>query len=152
MQMSRAIARLAAATGLALGLMACSPIYRDHGFAPSEAELSEILVGIDTRDSVAERVGPPALEGLMREEAWYYTASRWKTVGAFKPKEEERQVVAISFDARGVVSNIETFGLEGGQVVVLNRRVSDDNIKGVTFLRQLLGNIGNFNAGDVVDN
>jgi hypothetical protein len=34
---------------------------------------------------------------------------------------------------------------------VISRRVTDSNIKGVGFLRQLLGNIGNFNAGQFLD-
>ena len=41
-----------------------------------------------------------------------------------------------------MVSNIETFGLEKGQVVPLTRRVSDSAVTDKSFLRQLLGNIG----------
>jgi len=47
-----------------------------------------------------------------------------------------------------VVRNIERFGLERGQVVTLSRRVTDDNIADTTFIRQLMGNLGRFNAGD----
>ena len=35
----------------------------------------------------------------------------------------ERQVVAISFNESGTVTNVERFGLERGQIVVLSRRV-----------------------------
>jgi hypothetical protein len=46
-----------------------------------------------------------------------------------------------------VVTGVERFGLEDGQVVSLSRRVTDDNIRDTTFVRQLLGAIGNINAG-----
>ena len=55
--------------------------------------------------------------------------------------------MAISFDGRGRVENIERFGLENGNVVVLSRRVTESNIKGVSFLRQLFRNIGNIDPG-----
>ena len=64
----------------------------------------------------------------MRDEAWYYVSSNFITRGARAREEFFRQVVAISFDEDGVVKNIERFGLEDGMVVVLNRRVTDDNI------------------------
>lgn len=138
-------ASLVAALGVS---MACTPLYRNHGYAPSDGELAEVLVGIDTRDTVADVIGPPAAGGILQESGFYYVQSRFRTVGPFKPTEIDRQVVAITFDAEGVVANVERFGLEAGRVVTLNRRVTDDNLRDTTFIRQLMGNIGNFDAGD----
>ena len=56
-----------------------------------------------------------------------------------------------SFDEVGVVTNIETFGLERGRIVRLNRRVTTPNTQGVGFLRQAFGNLGRLNLGDLVD-
>lgn len=142
--------RLALVAVVAAALAACSPIYRNHGYAPTDAELEEIAVGVDTRETVAEVVGSPQASGVVNDDAWYYVASEWKTVGARAPEIIDRQVVAISFDAGGRVSNIERFGLEDGRVIALNRRVTDDNIKGISFIRQLLGNIGNFSAEELL--
>ena len=36
-------------------------------------------------------------------------------------------------------------------VVALSRRVTDSNVRGVSFLRQLLGNLGRFRAEDLLD-
>lgn len=123
-------------------IAACSPIYRNHGYIPTDEELSFIKVGKDTRDSVANIIGRPSASGLLNDVGWYYVSSRWKNYGAFAPKEELRQVVAITFTEAGVVENIERFGLEKGEVVALSRRVTTDNIKGASLLRQLFGNIG----------
>jgi outer membrane protein assembly factor BamE (lipoprotein component of BamABCDE complex) len=123
-------------------IAACSPIYRNHGYIPTDEELSFIKVGKDTRESVANLIGRPSASGLLNDLGWYYVSSRWKNYGAFAPKEEQRQVVAITFTEAGVVENIERFGLEKGQIVPLSRRVTTDNIKGASLLRQLFGNIG----------
>lgn len=140
------------ATGLLAGaLAACTPIYRNHGYAPGQDDLEQIVVGVDTRESVAELVGSPQASGVVQDDAWYYVSSQRKTVGYRAPEEIGRDVVAISFKSDGTVANIERFGLQDGRVIALNRRVTDDNIKGVSFIRQLMGNIGRFNAEDVID-
>ncbi|MBK5932803.1 Beta-barrel assembly machine subunit BamE [Rhodovulum imhoffii] len=145
------IGKLAIAGILAAALAGCSPIYRKHGYAPSEEDLSEIVVGVDTRDTVAGVIGPPAASGVQNDGAWYYVSSNWRTVGYRAPEETDRQVVAISFDGTGTVRNIERFGLKDGRVIALNRRVTDENVQGISFLRQLLGNIGQFTTDQIVD-
>jgi hypothetical protein len=49
-----------------------------------------------------------------------------------------------------VVENIARFGLEDGKVVEISRRVTETNIKGIGLIRQLLGNIGQIRASDVL--
>ncbi|WP_460273643.1 outer membrane protein assembly factor BamE [Celeribacter sp. ULVN23_4] len=131
---------------LALSLSACVAQFRNHGYVPTEDQLSQVIVGVDTKDTVADVIGAPGVEGIRDTSGWYYVRSQFRHLGAMEPKEVDRQVVAISFDSKNVVSNIERFGLEQGHVVALERRVTDDNIKGVTFLQQLFGGIGNISA------
>ncbi|SFP20503.1 outer membrane protein assembly factor BamE [Tranquillimonas alkanivorans] len=142
--------RLAAILAVGLAAAACSPIYRNHGYVPTDRDLADLSVGIDTRDTVAAAVGRPSAAGLLKESGWYYVQSRWRHYGAFEPREIDRQVVAISFNDGGVITNIERFGLEEGRVVPLSRRVTDSNIAGISFLRQLFGSVGNFTADQLL--
>ncbi len=130
-------------------LAACTALYQNHGYVPRDDELAKVVVGTSTRDDVAKAVGRPSSTGLLTGGAWYYVGSRFRYYGPREPEEIDRQVVAISFDEGGTVENVERFGREKGQVVVLSRRVTDSNIKGLGFLRQLLGNIGNVSAGQL---
>ncbi|AVO39537.1 outer membrane protein assembly factor BamE [Pukyongiella litopenaei] len=137
--------------GVALFAVAsCSSVYRNHGHVPSEAELSEIKVGVDTRDTVAESIGTPSVSGVLDSGNYYYVATRFRHYGPREPEIVDRQLVAISFDSRGVVRNIERYGLRDGQFVPLQRRVTDSGVQDKTFLRQLLGNLGRFNPGTVL--
>jgi outer membrane protein assembly factor BamE (lipoprotein component of BamABCDE complex) len=129
---------------------ACQPIYRNHGYAPTDAELAAVTVGKDTRDSVAAAVGRPSASGLLNDDQWFYVQSRYRQRGPQAPLEIERQVVVISFTEAGTVSNIERFGLEDGQVVALSRRVTETNIQGVTLIGQLLGNLGRVRADQLL--
>ena len=133
-------------------LAACTALYQNHGYIPRDVDLEQVIVGESTREDVAKAVGRPSSTGLLTGGAWYYVGSRFRHYGPREPQEIDRQVVAISFDEGGTVENVERFGLEKGQVVVLSRRVTDSNIKGLGFLRQLLGNIGNVSAGQIFQN
>ncbi|WP_417250725.1 outer membrane protein assembly factor BamE [Celeribacter sp.] len=142
--------RVALALIAGIVLSACVSQARYHGYVPSDETLAEITVGEDTRESVAEIAGRPGTEGLLASSGWYYVRSEFRHLGAFAPKEVDRQVVAISFDDAGVVSNVERFGLEGGNVVALSRRVTTSNTRGITFLQQLFGNLGRLDTATLL--
>lgn len=125
-------------------LGACAPQFRNHGFVPSEEDLAEIVVGIDTKASVDETVGTPSATGVLNDDGYYYVRSRTRTFGPRAPQVIDRQLVVIDFSDTGVVTNIQRFGLEDGRAVLLSRRVTDSPTKGKGLIRQLLGNIGNF--------
>ena len=120
-------------------VVSCAPVFTYHGFVPTEDDLDEIEVGLDTRSTVASIIGKPGASGLLEESGWYYVRSEFEHAPIRGPQEIDRQVVAISFDDDNVVQNVERFGLERGEVVVLERRVTDSNIEGVSFLGQLFG-------------
>ena len=125
---------------------ACAPVFRNTGYVPTEDELALLVIGSDSRETVGATIGRPGTAGLLNDVGWYYVQSRWRHYGALPPKEEDRQVVAITFSEKGVVENVERFGLEKGRIVALSRRVTDTNIKGISVLQQLIGNIGQVNT------
>ncbi len=132
-------------------LASCAAVYQNHGYVPTDEELALIEVGRDNRETVEATLGRPSGQGLLNDVGWFYVQSRWRHFGAMQPKEIDRQVVSITFTEDGVVENIERFGLEKGQVVAISRRVTDSNIKGMSFLKQLLGNIGRLRADQFID-
>ena len=125
---------------------ACARLQDDHGYVPEASALQSIVVGRDTKPIVSLTLGQPGTRGIVDDLGWYYVRSEFERFLWRAPVEVDRQVVAITFDEAGVVQNVERFGLEEGRVVALNRRVTDANTQGIGFLRQLFGNIGNFDA------
>ncbi|MBC7132825.1 MAG: outer membrane protein assembly factor BamE [Roseovarius sp.] len=131
-----------------LGVASCAPTYRNHGYIPPEEDLANLIVGVDTRATVDDLIGAPALSGISGEGDYYYVRSRKRTWGMLRPREVEREVLAISFNDDDTIANIERFGLEDGQIVPLARRVTDNSVVKTGFLRQLLDNIGALNPAD----
>ncbi len=130
---------------------ACSAVDRKHGYVPSEDELADIVPGIDDKDSVAQTVGIPSASGVLNDSGFYYVSSVIRRRGGLEPKTISRELVAINFSEAGTVTGIQRFGLEDGKVIPLQRRVTSSSIEDKTFLRQLLGNLGNFGPGNFID-
>ncbi len=133
--------------GVLMLVAACSTIYRNHGYVPTDEDLAQIAVGVDTRETVNEKIGRPSASGLLNDVGWFYVQSRWAYRGAFEPREIDRQVVSITFSQNGRVENVERFGLERGKVVPLSRRVTETNVKGLSLIQQLLGSFGRIAPG-----
>ncbi len=136
--------------GLAVvSLAACVERIRAHGYVPDEEDLTQITVGVDTRDTVNDVLGAPSTSGVADSSGYYYVRSSFRHFGPLAPRVVEREIVAITFDDSGVVQNIERYGLEDGRAVVLSRRVTDIESSNTGILRQLLRNIGNFGPSNL---
>lgn len=133
-------------------VMGCSATYRNHGYVPPEEDLQNLVVGVDTRATVDDVVGPPSLSGVQADGNYYYVRSRVREYGMYRPQVVERRVLAISFNDNDTIANIEEFGLEDGQVVPLARRVTDSSVVSNGFIRQILSNIGNINPASAFGN
>ena len=130
---------------LVVVMAACSPIMRFHGYAPTDQELQAVNVG-DTREQVTQAIGQPGIGGVMEGSGWFYVQSDWRHAQWRAPVETDRQLVAITFDARDRVANIERFGLEDGQVVAISRRITDTGPR-PSVLSQVFRVLGQFTAG-----
>lgn len=129
----------------------CTQMDRFHGFIPPEDELATLQVGTTTKDDVITLLGRPMADRGLKNNTIYYASSQFRRFGPLAPQEVAREVLAIDFDASDRLRNISRYTLEDGRVVVLDRRVTEDGIVDVTFLGQILGSLGRFDAGTFLD-
>lgn len=137
---------IASLFGAALIVSGCSPITNTHGYLPVSADVAALAVGSDSKESVLERLGEPTSKGAQGDNTWYYVSYTVSTFAFFEPKVTDRQILAVSFSGANRVAAIDTFGLENGIVVNLNTRETVTGGRKLTFLQQMLGNVGNFSA------
>lgn len=147
----RGAVRTAVFVGLLVGLSACVSQTRNHGYLPSEQDLSEIVIGVDSRETVADLVGTPTTAGVLSAGNFYYVGDTTVTRGWRAPKIVDRQIVAITFDEAGIVQNVTRYGLEDGRVVPIVRRVTESTDGDISFVRRLFGNVGGIDTGGLFD-
>ena len=91
----------------ALLLGGCSPIVNIHGYLPVAADVNEISVGTDTKDSVLSLLGEPTTKGLQGDNAWYYVSYTVSQFAFFAPKVTDRQILAVTFNGSDRVVAVE---------------------------------------------
>lgn len=134
------------ALALAGALGGCSPVIKNHGYAPVPEEVSDIQVGIDTRGSVRRKIGRPGGTGVFGDDGWFYVQSEVEHYLYNEPRVVDRRVVAILFDADDVVASVNQYGLEDGRVVDLETRTTPTYGRELTILEQIFGNISTIPA------
>ena len=91
-------------------------------------------------------LGRPSSNGVLRDSAWYYVQSRVESFTYNPPRVVDRTVLAVNFDQRGVVRDIQRYGLEDGRIVNLETRTTETGGREMGVLEQLFGNILNLDA------
>lgn len=141
------IKRLVLATVCLAALGACSPIIHTHGYTPRATELENVRVGVDTRESVVQRLGRPSTVGSFDADEWFYISMRTETIAFFEPEVVEQTVVTVSFDENGIVNEVGRYGLEDGRVIDLVTRETPSSGRKLTLLQQMFQNLGRYNGG-----
>lgn len=138
-----------AAIGLTLaGLLACAPVIDNRGYVFDESLLPELKVGTTSQADIIGLMGSPSTVSTLNGGAYYYISSKFVTESYRAPRETERRVLAIFFDADKKIRDLGFYTLEDGNVVTIIARTTETQGRELTFLQQIFGNLGRFESGD----
>ena len=124
--------------------MACSPIVDTHGFLVDDERLAGITPGQSTARDVLGALGTPTSVAPFDDRTWLYIGQRTEKVAFFAPEVTERRVLVLRFDETGLLAAMEDLSTEDGQYVELVERETPTLGREVTFLEQVIGNLGRF--------
>ena len=127
-------------------LPGCSASVDKRGNLPEPDKLAEIRPGATTRDEVSKILGTPSSTSIFDEKTWYYISRRTKQVAFFDPDVTDQQVYIVNFDDQGVVKAVDHKVLEDGKEVTPVARATPAPGRELSFLEQLIGNLGKFNG------
>lgn len=128
-----------------LATAACGPVVRTRGNLLTDDVLARVTVGQSTAEEVVSRLGPPSTTSTFEEGVWYYVGQRTEKKAFLAPEVVERRVVKIAFTGDGRVDSIEELGLDEANEVLVVERETPTLGRQITFIEQLLGNLGRFN-------
>ena len=128
-------------------LFSCTTNIKNHGYIPSKLDLETLVIGKDTKQSIANKIGLPTTAGL--EGAYYYVRSTFNAPGFKSAQLVNRKVVVLSFDQRNKLKNIETFNVDNGNFVRLDYRVTETGLDNKNILQQIIGSISGPSASSL---
>jgi outer membrane protein assembly factor BamE (lipoprotein component of BamABCDE complex) len=136
-----------AAVVVAGSLAGCAADVEKRGQLPDQNDIAQIRPGTATRSDVAKLLGSPSSTGVFDPNSWYYISRETKQVSFFDPDVLDQQVYVIKFDGNGVVRSVEHKTLRDAQNVPMAPGATPAPGRELTFVEQILGNIGRFNQG-----
>ena len=132
----------------ALALAGCASMVDQRGNLPDPEKLGQVRPGITTKDGVQTLLGTPSSTGTFDGATWYYISRRTEQFAFFEPKVTDSQVVAIDFDDQGIVRDVHKHGLDDSRKIEPVARATPAPGRELSFIEQLIGNVGKFNTGD----
>jgi outer membrane protein assembly factor BamE (lipoprotein component of BamABCDE complex) len=144
MQNPRALGLLAPLC-LCLAVAACSGTVDRRGYRLSERDVEQIQIGVSTEQDVLTIMGTPTTRGTFDENVWYYIGSEQEQWAFLEADLIDRNILEVRFDEAGYVQSMDAYGPEIAQDVDPVDRETPTRGNRVTFIQQLLGNLGRFN-------
>jgi len=126
----------------------CSPTVDIRGNLPDKEVVDTIRVGQSNKQIVQELLGTPSTTALFDQEIWLYIGEKTETTAFFSPTVVERRVLAVRFDSSSKVASISHYGLKDAKDVDPVSRETPTKGKELTFVEQIIGNIGRFNTSE----
>jgi outer membrane protein assembly factor BamE (lipoprotein component of BamABCDE complex) len=129
-------------------LATCAPSVEQRGNLPTPEKLSEIHAGSTTKDEVVKILGTPSSVSVFNnDKSWYYISRRTAQTAFFEPAVLDQQVYIVRFDDQGVVKTVDHKVLDDGKEISPVARATPAPGRELSFLEQLIGNLGKFNSG-----
>ncbi|HUU24446.1 MAG TPA: outer membrane protein assembly factor BamE [Methyloceanibacter sp.] len=145
MKLASAWAPLPVLAALLLGaapMAGCGAQIDRHGHVFIDVDLDQIRPGM-SKEQVKTVLGSPDTTSTIGGDAYYYISTTTKTVAFLKPREIDRQVVAVYFDGTESVRQVAHYGMKDGIVVDYYKGETPARGKDLTLVEQIFGNISN---------
>lgn len=150
--MKHAFSKIAVISVLTLGLGACNPILRNHGYIPTKDKPQAVEANSDTKATVLARLGNPSVKSTFDENTWYYLSMTRQRLAYLRPLTEDRTITAITFNDDGQVTKVAEYGIENGQYVNYVDRETPTRGKELSALEQIFGTIGRIPVDQIAGN
>ncbi|MDH5723803.1 MAG: outer membrane protein assembly factor BamE [Alphaproteobacteria bacterium] len=126
-------------------MAACSPVTAQRGNMLEDAQIPKIIVGESTMTDVLQNFGSPTAQSTFDTNIWYYIGQETEKYGILDHEIVEERIVSVTFNKEGIVESIEEIDNERLEIPYANDKTPTHG-NDFTFMQQLLGNVGRFNA------
>jgi outer membrane protein assembly factor BamE (lipoprotein component of BamABCDE complex) len=124
----------------------CATSVEQRGNLPTQDRIAEVHPGSTTKDEVIKILGSPSSVSIFNDKSWYYISRRTEQFSFFDPNVIDQQVYVVNFDNQDVVKAVDHKGLDDGKEVIPVARATPAPGRELSFLEQLIGNLGKFNS------
>ncbi|MBM3519636.1 MAG: outer membrane protein assembly factor BamE [Alphaproteobacteria bacterium] len=145
---ARILVTVLAVAASAAVLAGCQPTVEHRGYMAKPGAFDQIANGM-SKTEVEGLLGSPSTTASVKIQAdsYYYITSISESRAFLAPKETNREVIAIRFDANDQVESFGQYGLEDGRVININDRRTPVLGEDLSILQQIFRNLLNTPVG-----
>ncbi len=110
-------------------------------------QIKELVTGTSTRADATSLLGSPTAKATFDDNTWIYIGEVTRTRVGRAPGVLQQDVVVLNFDQGGVLRGVKRLNQDDGRSVSVVSRSTPSPGSEASFMQQLLGNVGKFNAG-----
>lgn len=133
---------LAMAALVGMALAACAETITKHGHQFHESDLAQVTPGMSAEQVKTVLGTPTTTAAVGTGSAYYYISSTEGQTAFLKPKEKDRQVLAVYFGQVGAVERVAQYGLKDGKVFDYVKNETPSHAKDEGMLKALFRNLG----------
>ncbi|MBV9736125.1 MAG: outer membrane protein assembly factor BamE [Acidisphaera sp.] len=108
--------------------------------------LHALVPGTSTRTDASSLLGSPTAHASFDDNTWIYIGEVTRPEIASTQSVLKQQVVVLTFDQSGVLRDVRTLDKKNSLPVSVVARSTPSPGSSASFMQQLLGNVGRFNA------
>lgn len=131
--------------GIILILSSCAKEVENRGYVTRFSDFSKLEVGKSTKFDVSKELGSPTTTSKIDNEKWMYLGVEETKESFFDPEVESYEAYILTFSKSGILSDISKRDKSHLNEFAVSEDFTDTGGNEVTFMQQLLGNLGKFN-------
>ena len=127
---------------------ACAVKESYHGASIlNEENLASIMIGSDSKQTVAAKLGSPTAVAPLDPNRWIYLAQYMATSSFSRPTPEDQRVIQVVFDDQGRVAEVINKNKDDYVALAPDGDETETFGRDTNILQEVFGNIGRFNPG-----
>lgn len=127
-----------------LTIAACTPTVNVRGNLVDDYKLAQVQAGVDTRTDVLRKIGSPTTIAPFDDNVWYYLGQTTEKRGILDDQVKEERVLVVMFTPEGIVDQVKDVKNQRQDIPYVKDKTPTSGNE-VTFMQQMLGNLGKFN-------
>lgn len=127
-----------------LALAGCTPSVAQRGNMIEDYQLERLQNGVSTRSDVLRAMGSPTTVSPFNDNIWYYIGQEKEKRGIFDPKVTKERIIAVAFNADGIVQSINNVD-NGRENIPIENETTPTHGNESNVMQEFFGNLGKFN-------
>lgn len=133
------------AIAISMVLSGCTAVTSKRGNMVENHQIELISAGTSSQHDVLNTLGSPTTQSTFDVNTWYYIGQETEKHGIFDDEVVAERIIAVRFNDEGIVESINEAEEERNNIPYARAKTPTHG-NDLTFMQQLLGNLGRFNT------